>query len=368
MIKKLTLKNFRNFSYEEFFFSEWQNAIIWKNWKWKTNILEALALFSGINFSKIDFYNLVKNKENNFYIEIELKSWDIIAISYDKEKNTKKYLINKKNTSKQKMLEITSKVVIFSPIVMNIMYLSPSLRRDFLDEILSKTFTNYKKILSEYKKILISRNKILKNIRENKSDISEIDFWDEKFIIKATQIYNYRFWISNFLKQNSKDFTKYFDNKITNFDFKYKTKISPYSVSPKGREETTNSLNKKEKLENIQDQIKKYLEKNISRDIVLCSTSLWPHTDDFEILIDNIPLVEFASRWEVKSTIIWLKLLEIKFIEKYTNKKPVLLIDDLLSELDNIHKEILLENIKWYQTFITSIRNDYNNLDNIIEL
>jgi len=73
------------------------------------------------------------------------------------------------------------------------MYLSPSLRRDFLDEILLKTFPDYKKILNNYKKILISRNKILKNIRENKSEISELDFWDSKFIILATIIYNYKF-------------------------------------------------------------------------------------------------------------------------------------------------------------------------------
>jgi len=76
---------------------------------------------------------------------------------------------------------------------MNIMYLSPSLRRDFLDEILSKTFENYRILLSEYKKILISRNKLLKNIRENKSGKSEIGFWDNKFALKASHIYNYRF-------------------------------------------------------------------------------------------------------------------------------------------------------------------------------
>jgi recombinational DNA repair ATPase RecF len=73
------------------------------------------------------------------------------------------------------------------------MYLSPSLRRDFLDEILNSTFESYKNIRSEYKKILISRNKVLKNIRENKSSKSEIEFWDKKFVLKASQIYNYRF-------------------------------------------------------------------------------------------------------------------------------------------------------------------------------
>ena len=84
-------------------------------------------------------------------------------------------------------------------------------------------------------------------------------------------------------------------------------------------------------------------------------THIWPHIDDFDIIIDNISLTKFASRWETKSIIIWLKLLEVSFIEKLTWKKPILLIDDLLSEIDEIHKNLLLENIDWNQVVIASI-------------
>ncbi len=357
MIKKLKIKNFRNFANAEFFFSEQENVITWENWKWKTNILEAMALFSWINFTKIEFDNLVKKNETIFFIEIELESSEIISISYDKQTKKKKYLLNWKNSSKKKIFEYSDKVVSFSPIIMNMMYLSPNLRRDFLDEILIKTFTDYKKILSDYKKILISRNKILKNIKENKSKKVELEFWDKKFINISTIIYNYRFWIDNFLKEHTKDFTKFFWNKIKNFNFKYISKIN-----------NNEKLNKKEKIENIKTQIKKYLIDNTDRDIILSTTNIWPHIDDFWIYLDWIPIIEYASRWEVKSTIIWLKLLEIKFIKKFTTKKPILLIDDLLSELDTKHKNLLLKNIKWYQVFITSIREDYNNIWNIIKL
>ena len=356
MLKNIKINNFRNFANAEFFFSKKENAIIWENGKWKTNILESIALFSGINFGKIEFDNLVNKNENIFFIETELFSGEKIAISYDKENKIKKYFINWKNSSKKKISEISDNVVFFSPIIMNMMYLSPSLRRDFLDETLSKTFPEYKKLQSEYKKILISRNKLLKNIRDKKSNKSEIEFWDKKFILKSTQIYNYRFWITDFLKENTTNFTSYFDNKIKNFIFNYKTKIK------------INKLEKKERLDDIQNQILKYLVDNLDRDIIMSTTSIWPHVDDFEILLDNVPIIEFASRWEVKSTIIWLKLLEIKFIEKFTEKKPILLIDDLLSELDSKHKNLLLENIKWYQVFITSIREDYKNILNIINL
>lgn len=356
MLKKIKIKNFRNFADSEFFFSEKENVIIWENGKWKTNILESIALFSGINFGKIEFDNLVNKNENIFFIEIELISGEKISISYDKQSKIKKYFINWKNTSKKKLTEVSDKVVFFSPIIMNMMYLSPSLRRDFLDETLSKTFTEYKKLQSEYKKILISRNKLLKNIRDKKSKKSEIEFWDKKFILKATQIYNYRFWITDFLKDNTSDFTWYFNNKIKKFKFKYKTKIK------------IKKIDKWEKLNEIKNQISKYLVDNLDRDIIMSTTSIWPHVDDFEILVDNISLIEFASRWEVKSTIIGLKSLEIQFIENFTKKKPILLIDDLLSELDNNHKNLLLKNIEWYQVFITSIREDYENIWNIIKL
>jgi len=357
MIKKIKIKNFRNFSCEEFFFSEWQNAIIWENWKWKTNILEAIWLFSLINLSKIDFDNLVKKDENIFFIESEIENWDRIAISYDKKNKIKKYLLNNKSSSKKKISEISDKVVFFSPILMNIIYLSPNLRRDFLDEILLKTFDKYKKELNNYKKILISRNKVLKNIRDWKSKKSEIEFWDEKFIESSSIIYNYRFWITNFLEENTLDFTKYFWDKVWKFKFKYKTKIKQNF-----------NLDKKENIKNIRKQILKYLKDNLDKDIILSTTNIWPHIDDFEIFLDDFSISKFASRWEVKSIIIWLKLLEIKFIEKYCNKKPILLIDDLLSELDNNHKDLLLNNIKWYQVYITSINNNYDNIINIIKL
>ena len=357
MLKKLKLKNFRNFTDGEFFFSTKTNAIIWENWKWKTNILEAIALIHWGNISKINFDNLVKNPENVFYIEIETICHDKISISYDKKDKRKRYSYNNKNITLKKLSHIINKVVFFSPIVMNIMYLSPNLRRNFLDEILSSSFEEYKNIMSEYKKILISRNKVLKNIRENKSSKSEIEFWNKSFSIKASQLYNYRFWIVNFLEKNTYDFTNYFENKIIKFEFEYKTKILENKKN-----------NKWEKLKDIQKQIIKYLDNNLDRDIILWVTNIWPHTDDFDILVDNVSLKEFASRWEVKSVIIWLKLLEIKFIEKYRDKKPILLIDDLLSELDKKHKNLLLENIKWYQVFISSIKNDYEKDVNIISL
>lgn len=340
MIKSLKLKNFRNFKDEKFIFESEKFFIVWENWKWKTNILEALSILNNNSIIWINYENLVKKEENNFFIEYEEDNGNTFSISFDKNLKKKKYFLNKKWVTKLNFLKSTSLSVIFSPIVMNIMYLSPSLRRNFLDQILINSYPNYEKLLNEYKKVIKNRNKVLKNIWENKSKKEEIKFWDEKFIQISENIYNYRFKLIDFYKIHIKNSTQYFLWKINNIDFIYITKVDK---------------------NNIKEDIKNYLEKNFQRDIILWKTNIWPHIDDFNIIVDEMNLVDFASRWETKSIIIWLKLLETAFIEKITNKKPILLIDDLLSELDEIHKNILLNKIKYYQTFITSISS--NNID-----
>lgn len=342
MIKELKLINFRNFSELKLDSLEKENFIVWENWKWKTNILESISLLWNNSITWISLDELIKKWENYFFIEYKNDSWNKISFSYLNEnwKKQKVFMLNSKKITKKTFNQNTHKCIIFSPIIMNIMYLSPSLRRDFLDNILKNSFEWYDKLLSEYKKILKNRNKILKSISEWKCNESEIKFWDEKFIQTANQIYKYRFKIINFYKESIKSTLEYFWWKIENIEFSYITKINE---------------------ENIENTIKDYLNKNFKRDIILWKTPIWPHVDDFEIIVDWKNLIDFASRWETKSIIIWLKLIEWIFIEKISWKKPILIIDDLLSELDEIHKDMLIKKIEYYQAFISSISiNDIN--------
>ena len=131
----------------------------------------------------------------------------------------------------------------------------------------------------------------------------------------------------------------YFSASISEVKFEYLSKVSENTVW---------------------EDIKNYLTKNLDRDIILWKTSIWPHIDDFDIKLDQVSLAKFASRWEIKSVIIYLKLLEWIFIEKKTWKKPILIIDDLLSELDDNHKNILLSKIVYYQSFISNIIEEEN--------
>jgi len=346
MIQSIKLVNFRNFIQKDIIFDEKKNFIIWDNWRWKTNILEAISLLWNNSILWLNFDSLINTASEVFFIEITDKNKNKIWISYDKNTGKKKYIINWKSSTKKALKEISYKSVIFSPIIMNMMYLSPSLRRDFIDNILINSYPEYEKHLKEYKSIVKNRNKVLKNINEWKSSKTEITFWDDMFTKKAMIIYKYRFKLINYIKNDINKLLNIFWWKINDISFKYITKVNE---------------------ENIEKSIKKYLEKNLERDIIIKKTNIWPHIDDFDIIIDEKSIINYASRWEVKSVLLWLKNFEIQFIEEKTQKKPILIIDDLLSELDYEHEELLLKNIDNYQTFISSIKEE-NNFTTLIKL
>lgn len=343
MIQTLIIKNFRNFSHREISFSWEKNIIIGDNWKWKSNILEALSLPSAPLVESHPEYLLWK-QSNVFHLKYELDT-GVTAFSYDGDLSKKKYFLGEKSTTKAKLRENYPMVVSFHPMMMNLMYLGPSHRRDFLDEILSQSFPEYRSKLLAYKKIVSNRNRLLKNISDGKSEISEINFWNEKFLDSASDIYLYRKKITHFFSQNISSLQEYFFWKIQKIEFKYISKIDS---------------------ENARNELNKYISENSQKEILLRKTLRWPHLDDFDIYIDNTPLIHFASRGEVKSILLGIKFLETQFIEKYSSKSEILfLIDDLLSELDTQHRDLLWKHIGSRQSIITSIEDfevDWNKI------
>lgn len=353
MLKTLKLKNFRSFETKEFNFSEKITIIVWDNWKWKSNILEAISLsISWESINNLPFEDLLnKNSpENVFFVHWEFFNDGKLIISditYDKNNNKKKIFVNKKDSNKTKLKQNTFPIISFTPIDMNLMYLSPSLRRDFIKKTLWEAFPDFKKKYKDYENILKSRNILLKKIREEKVNKNEIKFWDKKFIDSSEEIYFYIKKLTDFYENNLWKNDEIFSWKFERINFNYIKKVD------------FNSLKK---------DIKSYLDKNLERDIILWRTQIWPHIDDFEILLDWAQVWNIASRWETKSVILNLKFLELDFIEKETNKKCILLIDDLISELDEIHKEILTKRIKNNQTIVASISPINWEWSNIINL
>ncbi len=333
MIHRLSLTNFRNFSQKDITFSPGKNIIIWKNGSGKSNILEALALPRHSLVESHPKY-LVAQGSNTFFLRYTL-AWEELSVSYDDETHKKKYFLQTKSTTKKRIWDIYPHIISFHPMMMNVMYLSPSQRRSFLDEALIQAFPEYQKIVSQYKKILQNRNKLLHHISKNQVSTDELWFWNNEFIKSATQVYEYRKILIDFFSHHTGELEKYFFGKVKNISFSYISKTH---------------------WENPKTSLQEYIQENEQKEILLQKTLRGPHLDDFTILLDDIPLINFASRWEVKSIILWLKFLETEFIKTHSCTDNILfLIDDLLSELDQEHQKILWNHIEKQQSIITAI-------------
>jgi DNA replication and repair protein RecF len=332
-LRTLYLKNFRNFSTREISFLAGKNIIIWNNGQWKSNLLEALSLPVWWMVES-HWHYLISRGSEVMYLKYELTQWTA-AYAYDLKTGKKKFFLWEKSTTPAKLRQVYPHVISFHPMMMNLMYLWPNHRREFLDSILISSFPEYQKILSKYKKVLTSRNKVLKNISLEKSEISELDFWNTTFIDLACEIYTYRKKLSEFIQLSQQSLSEYFFGKVQSTVFSYITKVD---------------------IQNPREDISNYIKNNLHKEILLRKTLRWPHLDDFDILVDTIPLIHFASRWEVKSILLWLKFLETSFIEHHSEKKDIIyIIDDLLSELDSVHRELLWEHIWSRQCIMSSI-------------
>lgn len=333
MIQKLKLSRFRNFFEEEFSFSPGTNLIIAPNGKGKTNILESLCL-SDHAFQERDMNALLHEQENILHISYFCDT-GVLWFAYDKESHQKKFYCAGKSTTRGKFREYYPQIVSFHPLFLNIMYFWPSARRDFLDEILIKAYPEYEKKLRNYKKILSHRNKLLKNIFERKSQESELQFWNESFIESACDIYRFRKKIISFLEQETPKLKEYFFGKIQTLSFVFHSKIH---------------------IDSPEKGLREYIEREQSKEILLRKTLRGPHLDDFDILVNTQPLIQYASRGEVKSILLWLKYIETQFLESTQENKEILfLVDDILSELDKAHSELLFQTLGKRQSIITSI-------------
>lgn len=346
MLRTIKIINFRSIDTMDLYFEK-KNAIIWKNGAWKTNILQAICCIFWKKQNDFSIDEMLKLWQNFMYLEAAFDTTDfqhIVTFSYDASTNKKLITLNGKKATKKQLFEALLKISYFSPSQMNLFYLWPKTRRDFLDSILCDSFSEYEDLLKKYEKIVKNRNKVLKNIFEEKSQKSEIDFWNDQFIQAAKKIYDYKIPLHNFIQEKIKEHTDIFQNKISSIEFSYISKID---------------------LNNIESNIKTYLEKNFERDIILWKTHIGPHIDDFDILLDGKSLVSFASRWEIKSIILTLKQIEIQYIRLVSWIQPLLLIDDLSSELDEEHFLLMLEKVKEIQiiyTGITAIEKEKNNI------
>lgn len=268
----------------------------------------------GENFSKIEIDYEKRDRNGNIKYNIEDK---------------KNILLNDIKLNKTSELLGNIYVVLFNPNDINILKQGPAYRRKFLNIMISQLRPNYVFLLNNYMKVLEQRNAYLRQIKYENKKSELLDIWDEKLSDLGEKIYLYR-----------KDFIEKIIKKINVIH--------------------ENITNKKEVIKIIYisncDNKEKYLErlKNNRRiDIQKGFTSLGVHRDDFSIIINDKPVNIYGSQGQQRTVIISLKLSELEIIYDEIGEKPILLLDDFMSELDKGRRNALLENIKENQIIIT---------------
>lgn len=325
-LKTIKLHNFRNYNNFEMNFSKRINIIFGNNGVGKTNLLESIYVL-GLTKSHRSFIdnNLIKNTESDASIKgIIVK--DEIKTNYEVILGKNKVLkidgdVIRKNSDYISKLNI----IIFSPDDLDLVKGSPSSRRDYLDLELSQFYSDYIVILNEYNKLLKMRNDYLKKIN-GEYDKNYLEVVTSYLVKKASMIYIIRNKFINRINENSKDIYKNIAD-LEGFRVIYKNSYNFDNFSK----------------DYLEEKLTELLNRALKSDIKNKSTSIGPHRDDLEFYIGDLNLKNYGSQGQQRIAVLALKLSELMIFKKYQEKVPILLLDDVFSELDIKKRNRLLK-------------------------
>lgn len=331
LIKSLELENFRNYKQLKMEFDSGTNILYGDNAQGKTNILEALYL-SGttkshksskdkemIRFRKEESHirTLIEKNDISYRIDMHLK-----------RSKTKGIAINGIPIKKASELFGIVNFVFFSPEDLNILKNGPAERRRFLNLELCQLSRLYLHNLSNYNRVIKQRNALLKEISFRPDLKDTLQIWDEQLIHYGLEIMKER-------KQFIVDLNEIVDSIHKNLSGDREELVIQYEPSI------------------AEEQFAVQLEKNRENDIRTRMTSVGPHRDDLIFLVKEVDVRKYGSQGQQRTCALSLKLAEIELVKKVIKDTPVLLLDDVLSELDSRRQNFLLNNIHDIQTMIS---------------
>lgn len=331
IIKSLELVDYRNYKDLNIEFDPGTNILYGDNAQGKTNILEAIYLSATtkshkgskdseiINFDKDEAHIrvIIEKEDNEKRIDMHLRSSKSKGIAIDGQKIKKA----------ADLLGLVN-VVFFSPEDLNIIKNGPGERRRFADMELCQLDSFYLYNLNNYNKIIGQRNKLLKDIYFHPDLRETLNIWDSQLVSYGSKIIERR---------------KAFADQISEIIKEYHSKLSG------GREDI---VIKYEPNVSIEDYASKMNDAQ-NRDVSAKMTTTGPHRDDFSFIVNGIDIRKFGSQGQQRTAALSLKLSEIELVKKITKDTPVLLLDDVLSELDSNRQNYLLDSIGDVQTIIT---------------
>lgn len=347
MLQTLELANIRSYTNGLFEFSAGVNIVVGPNASGKTNLLEAVHMCMQGSGFKSDDAGMLRFGEVWARIDAQLIE-HTRSIKIQTSPLRKTFMLDdveKKRLTTDKKLP----VVLFEPSHMLLLAREPERRRSYIDTLLSHIHPSYSTLLKTYKRTLAQRNRLLKH--EHVSE-EHLFVWDVRLSDIAGKIVDHRMSLVAILQQ-----------KITH----------NYRSVSGNAEELSLTYESKHTPEQYAEEMLRTLKSDYSLDRARGFTGTGPHRDDLKIVLNGHDARESASRGETRSVVLALKITELAIIEQQLQKKPLLLLDDVFSELDGKRRRTLAETLSEYQTIITTTDADvvvehFNESCNIIPL
>ena len=333
----IDLINFRNFTDYSINFSKYVNVFYGKNGSGKTNILEGISLLSkGRGLRKDKFTNIIKKNCEKFIIKSDFRSEDIIynlvAETENINSRIKKTLTvnNDKSSESLELIYNKTPFLYFLPETERLFLASPSIRRNLIEQFIYTSHNNYNKLVNRYNKLIQERSKIL----TNNNDETWLNQLEKSISADALQIYSLRESQLNILINNLNIYLRSFD-----LPFKIDTKLNDKFY--------TSDL----KDEGYEDMLKK----NRKIDTLVGGCAIGPHKSDYMFSVNDNSFVSQLSTGQQKTIILLIYLSQCKYLSEVKLKKPILLLDEVCSHLDDVNRNVLLTLIETFklQIFMT---------------
>lgn len=342
ILNNIRLINYRNIAFQDIQLHPHWNLFYGANAQGKTNILESIYLTArGRSFRNVPDRDLVRFGERSAYVlsDLERKGRDKRVEVKISRVEKKRIRVNEVEMENTKELAAQFEVVLFAPENLVLVKGGPGERRAFLDDLLRAVDPAYGALVRTYDKVLSQRNSLLKSPGDSWFD-RQLSTYDDQLSSAGSQIAWKRKEILEEIRSLAPRFQASLSSKQEDLDLSYQSQLFE-GEDPTGPDD-------------LAEKMKDLLFQRKEEDRSLGYTGLGPHKDDILLRLNGLPSRSFASQGQARTITLALKLSEIKLIEKYKDLHPLLLLDDVFSELDGKRSTFLLETIGSYQTILTS--------------
>ncbi len=329
MIQSIRLQHFRSYTDDSFEFTPSVNIIVGPNASGKTNLLEAILVMArGSSYRALD-EELVELNQPWARIDGLADNYQRVVKLINKPKPEKIYELSGR-VIKRLTLDDTLPVVLFEPNNLSLLIGPPERRRDYLDELLTQTITGYGQTLRSYRRALAQRNRLLKSPYIVGDELFP---WNVRLSELGGVIVRARTQLTQAINQKIGKLYQELSRNGTRASVAYRIVGKP---------------------EEYESQMLHQLESRLIRDRALGFTSFGPHREDLDVLFNSLPAATTASRGETRTFVLGLKLIELELLKEKRDKLPLLLLDDVFSELDGARRQALTAHLQPYQSFITT--------------